>query len=262
MNLSAEYLQEGTILSPEALEERLRTIGAERYHSNHPFQIALQQGKLNKAQVQAWALNRYYYQSMIPIKDASLMARCEDAALRREWRQRIIDHDGDHPGEGGIQRWLALTDGLGLDRTMVESTERILPATRHAVEAYVHFVRERTLLEAVASSLTELFSPSVIHTRVEGMLSHYDFVTPETLAYFKPRMTQAPRDANFALEYVKEHAVRSDQQQDVLNALIFKCGVLWTLLDAVDYAYVSPGNIPPGAFDPERHVLDQVHSVS
>lgn len=245
-------MTESALLSPRQLEDELRAIGAERYHHLHPFQLKLQNGELNKAQVQAWALNRYYYQAMIPIKDASLMAHCTDADVRREWRQRIIDHDGDAPGQGGIQRWLALTDGLGLERGMVESTAKILPATRHAVDAYVHFVYERPLLEAVASSLTELFSPTVIGIRVAGMLKHYEFVSAQTLAYFEPRKYQAPRDANFALEYVKQHARTVEQQQAVLNALRFKCGVLWTLLDAVDYAYVVPGNIPPGAFDPEK----------
>ncbi|WP_052365546.1 pyrroloquinoline-quinone synthase PqqC [Halotalea alkalilenta] len=238
-------------LSADQLEVELRAIGEARYHHRHPFQLALQNGELSKAQVQAWALNRYYYQSMIPIKDASLMARLHDPELRREWRQRIIDHDGHGPGEGGIQRWLALTDGLGLDREMVVSTGKILPATRFAVEAYVHFVRERPLVEAIASSLTELFSPLVINTRVSGMLAHYDFVSEQTLAYFKPRMTQAPRDADFALDYVKRHALRVDQQQGVLAALRFKCDVLWSMLDALDYAYVAPRRIPPGAFDPE-----------
>lgn len=241
-------------MTPDELEQALRRIGEECYHHRHPFQLRLQNGELNKAQVQAWALNRYYYQAMIPIKDASFMARCFDPAIRREWRQRIIDHDGDSPEDGGIRRWLALTDGLGLDREMVESTRKLLPQTRHAVDAYVHYVAERSLLEAVASSLTELFSPIVIPIRMQGMLAHYDFISRDTLAYFEPRLTQAPRDADFALRYVKQHALTWEQQQQVLDALRFKCGVLWSLLDALDYAYVVPGNLPPGAFDPKRDV--------
>jgi coenzyme PQQ biosynthesis protein C len=107
---------------------------------------------------------------MIPLKDASLIARCEDSAIRREWRSRLHDHDGEAEGDGGIARWLKLTDGLGLDRDYVTSLRGLLPGTRFAVEAYVHFVREKTLLEAIASSLTELFSPVIIGERVEGML--------------------------------------------------------------------------------------------
>ena len=236
-------------LSADELEARLRAIGEQRYHHRHPFQLMLQNGELNRRQVQAWALNRYYYQSMIPLKDASLIARLDDPALRRAWRARLVDHDGEAEGEGGIARWLKLTDGLRLDREMVVSTRRILPATRFAVEAYLHFVRERSVLEAIASSLTELFSPLVIGQRVSGMLEHYDFVSAETLAYFEPRLTQAPRDAEMALDYVKRHARRPDQQQAVLDALIFKCQVLWTQLDALHHAYVAPGHVPPGAWD-------------
>ncbi|BAU39273.1 pyrroloquinoline quinone biosynthesis protein PqqC [Acetobacter pasteurianus NBRC 101655] len=239
------------LLTPDELEKALRAIGAERYHNLHPFHRALHDGKLNKGQVQAWALNRYYYQASIPAKDASLLARLPTAELRREWRRRLEDHDGTEPGSGGVARWLKLTDGLGLDRAYVESLEGLLPGTRFAVEAYVHFVRERSVLEAIASSLTELFSPTIISERVSGMLRNYAFITEETLAYFKPRLTQAPQDSAFALAYVKQHARTVEQQQSVLNALKFKCGVLWSMLDALDYAYVTPARIPPGAFRPE-----------
>jgi pyrroloquinoline quinone biosynthesis protein D len=238
------------LLTRDQLEAALRQIGAERYHSSHRFHKLLHGGDLNKQQVQAWALNRYYYQSRIPIKDATILARMEDPALRRTWRQRIIDHDGERAGEGGIERWLKLTDGLDLPRAYVISTEGILPGTRFAVDAYVHFVRERSMLEAIASSLTELFAPAIIADRVAGMLAGYDFITSQTLAYFDKRLSQAPRDANFALDYVKREAKRPDQQRAVLDALIFKCNVLWAQLDALYVAYVEPGMIPPGAFRP------------
>src|SRR5579862_8247259 len=171
------------LLSRAELEAALREIGASRYHNLHPFHKRLHGGKLSRGQVQAWALNRYYYQSRIPAKDASLIARLPTADLRREWRRRLVDHDGDAPGTGGVARWLKLAEGVGLDRAYVESTEGILPATRFAVDAYVHWVRDRSLLEAVASSLTELFSPKIIAERVSGMLASYDWITPQTLAY-------------------------------------------------------------------------------
>ncbi|MEZ5932514.1 MAG: pyrroloquinoline-quinone synthase PqqC [Alphaproteobacteria bacterium] len=238
-------------MTPDQLEAALRQIGAERYHSNHPYHKRLHAGEMTRAQVQAWALNRFYYQAMIPVKDSAIMARMTDPALRREWRQRVVDHDGEAPGDGGIERWLKLTDGLALDRDYVMSTDGILPGTRYAVEAYVHFVREKTLLEAIASSLTEMFAPTIIKDRVAGMLANYDFISEETLAYFGKRLTQAPRDANFALDYVKREARRPDQQQAVLGALYFKCNVLWAQLDALEHAYETPGHIPPGAFVPE-----------
>lgn len=238
-------------LAPDALEDALRRIGAERYHNLHPFHRLLHGGDLDRGQVQAWALNRYYYQSRIPMKDASLLARLPTAELRRIWRSRLEDHDGTAPGTGGVARWLKLAEGVGLDPAYVASTDGVLAGTRFAVDAYVAFVRDRSILEAIASSLTELFSPTIIAERVSGMLAHYAFVTPETLAYFAPRLTQAPRDSDFALAYVREHAVTVEQQQAVLAALRFKCDVLWSQLDALHFAYVEPGFIPPGAFVPD-----------
>ena len=238
-------------LSPDALEAALRAIGAERYHVLHPFHRLLHDGKLDRGQVQAWALNRYYYQASIPRKDATLLARLPTTALRREWRRRLEDHDGNGSKPGGVERWLALTDGLGLDRDYVVSLRGMLPATRFAVDAYVDFVRDRSVLEAVASSLTEMFSPGIISERVSGMLRHYPFVSESTLAYFTPRLTQAPRDVEFALGYVRERARTRAEQDAVLNALRFKCDLLWAQLDALHHAYVSPALPPPGAFRPE-----------
>jgi pyrroloquinoline-quinone synthase len=238
-------------LSPDELEAALRQIGAERYHSHHPFHKLLHGGKLTRAQVQAWALNRFYYQSRIPAKDAFLLARLPTPELRRAWRTRIVDHDGDAPGTGGIARWMKLVAGIGLDPDYVVSTRGLLPGTRFAVDAYVHFVRDRPVLEGIASSLTEMFSPGIIAERVAGMLANYSFITKETLAYFTPRLTQAPRDVEFALAYVREHADTSERQEAVLAALRFKCDVLWAQLDALHFAYVDPGLIPPGAFRPE-----------
>jgi len=234
----------------EELETQLRQIGATRYHSLHPFHKLLHGGSLNKGQVQAWALNRYYYQSSIPIKDAVVISRFRDRATRIEWRHRIEDHDGDVGSEGGIERWLQLTSGLGLDTAYVESAEGILPATRFAVDAYVHFVRDRTPLEAIASSLTELFAPNLHEERIAGMLKHYDFINPGVMTYFQRRLEQAPRDAEFALKYVREHARTPAERQLVCNALIFKTNVLWVQLDALYHAYVE-GHVPPGAFVPE-----------
>jgi pyrroloquinoline-quinone synthase len=238
-------------MSPAELEAAIRAVGAECYHDKHPFHRLLHGGKLDKGQVQAWALNRYCYQSAVPRKDAALMSRAHDRALRREWVHRMLDHDGSDGEEGGIERWLVLTDALGLDRAYVVSMEGALPATRFAVEAYVTFVRERTLLEAVASSLTELFAPSIHRERIAGMLESYAFVDQSAMQYFKRRLDQANRDADFALAYVKDHATTPGQQAAAVDAVRFKCNVLWAQLDALHHAYVTPGLIPPGAFRPE-----------
>lgn len=242
---------EGRTYTPAELEAALRQLGEQRYHVHHPFHRLLHDGQLSKGQVQAWALNRYCYQSAIPRKDAALIARTDDPELRREWRRRLVDHDGDAPGDGGLARWLKLAEGVDLDVEAVRSQELALPATRFACEAYVRFVAEKSLLEAVASSLTELFSPKIISQRVSGMLANYDFVSEETLAYFNARLTQAPRDADWALDYVKQQALTPAEQTSAIRALKFKCDVLWAMLDALHHAYVSPGHVPPGAFVPE-----------
>jgi pyrroloquinoline-quinone synthase len=239
------------LLSPQEFERRLRQIGDERYHSKHPFHRLLHEGKLDQGQVQAWVLNRFYYQRSIPLKDAGLLSRAEDPAFRREWIRRIIDHDGVEGAEGGIDRWLKLSEGVGLDRAYVQSLAGLLPATRFAVDAYVRFVRERSLLEAVASSLTELFAPELHKTRIAALLENYAFANETTLAYFKRRLDQAPRDVQFGLSYVLREARTRDLQESALAAVRFKTDVLWAQLDALHFAYVEPRLVPPGAFVPE-----------
>jgi len=250
VTLDFPVTDDGPLEDADALERRLFAIGAERYHNLHPFHRLLHGGKLNRGQVQAWALNRYYYQSSIPLKDALVISRFRDRLIRVEWRHRIEDHDGAPESEGGIERWLKLTDGLGLDRGYVESTKGILPATRFAVDAYLNFVATRTPLEAIASSLTELFAPKMHEERISGMLEHYDFIDPAIMSYFKRRLAQAPRDAAWALGYVRENAETPKERQAVCDALIFKTQVLWVQLDGLYHAYVT-GHPPPGAFVPE-----------
>lgn len=238
------------LLTQDQFEAKLRAVGPERYHDLHPFHKLLHGGKLDKGQVSAWALNRYCYQEAIPRKDAAFISRTHDRALRREWIHRIHDHDGLPPEEnGGIERWLKLTDCLGLDRDYVTSMEGALPATRFAVEAYVRFVVEQPLVVAAASSLTELFAPSIHRERIAGMLASYDFVNDDVMAYFRRRLTQAPRDATFALEFVKTHAATRELQEACVDAVRFKCDVLWAQLDALYLAYVI-GMVPPGAYRP------------
>ena len=239
------------MMSPDELEAAIRAVGAERYHDKHPFHKLLHGGKLDKGQVQAWALNRYCYQSAVPRKDAALISRVDDRELRREWLHRVHDHDGLGDEPGGIERWLVLTDGLGLDRAYVTSMEGALPATRFAVEAYVRYVVEQPLVVAIASSLTELFAPKIHKERIAGMLENYDFIDDHVMAYFKRRLTQAPRDADFALDYVRRNARNREEQDACVDAVRFKCNVLWAQLDALHHAYYEPGNIPPGAFRPE-----------
>lgn len=237
-------------LSCEAFEAAIRAVGAERYHDKHPFHKLLHGGKLNKEQVRAWALNRYCYQEAVPRKDAAFMSRAHDRDLRREWVHRLLDHDGHNEEAGGIERWLVLTDGLGLSRDYVVSRRGALPATKFAVEAYVRFVVEQPLVVAVASSLTELFAPAIHRERISGMLENYDFIDDHVMAYFKRRLTQAPRDSDFALDYIKRHALTREEQEGCVAAVRFKCNVLWAQLDALHHAYVTPGLIPPGAYRP------------
>jgi pyrroloquinoline-quinone synthase len=248
---ASERLGNEPPMTTAEFEAAIRAVGPERYHDLHPFHHLLHGGKMNKGQVQAWALNRYCYQAAVPRKDAAFISRVHDRELRREWMHRVLDHDGQPPEEiGGIERWLLLTDGLGLDREYVTSRRGALPATVFAVEAYVTFVREQPLTVAVASSLTELFAPKIHKERIIGMLEGYNFINDDVLAYFKRRLTQAPRDADFALQYVLKNAKTREEQEACVDAVRFKCNVLWVQQDALYNAYVT-GNIPPGAFRPE-----------
>jgi pyrroloquinoline-quinone synthase len=236
-------------------EARLRAIGEERYHDKHPFHRLLHSGGCTPDQVRAWVINRYYYQSRIPMKDAAFLSRVDDPELRRIWRSRIEDHDGREPGTGGIHRWLKLAEGVGLDPGYVASCRGVLPATRFAVDAYVRFVRDEPLLSAVAASLTELFAPKIHAERIAGLLAHYDFANETTIAYFRHRLTEAPKDVAFGLAWVLDHAVTRADQDAAAAALTFKTDVLWAQLDALWSAYVEPARIPPGAWQPGEGLL-------
>lgn len=239
------------LLSRDEMEKRLRDVGPEQYHHKHPFHLMMHEGKLTQGQMQAWALNRYYYQAMIPVKDALILSRSQDPAFRREWRKRIVDHDGTgEDPNGGIEKWVKLAEATGLKRELVMRAQGILPGVRYAVDAYSDLVSKRTFLEAVGSSLTELFSRDLIAVRIVKLKTLYPWLKGG-LEYFEARLTQAPEDAAMALDYVCTHAKTRTEQELVIGALRAKCEILWAQLDAISYSYVTPGLVPPGAFVPE-----------
>jgi coenzyme PQQ biosynthesis protein C len=231
--------------SKDELVDRLRAVGAAGYHDKHPFHRAMHEGKLTKRQLQAWIENRYYYQAMIPRKDAAILTKATDPELRRAWIQRIVDHDGSTAGVGGLERWLRLAEAAELSREDVARFRFVLPGVRFAVDAYLDLVERRSLFEAVASSLTELFAPGIMAVRLPAFETHYPWVDREGLAYFRTRLVEAPRDAEFGLAYVVEHATTRELQVQAIDALKMKCNILWSLLDAIHFAYVSPGILPP-----------------
>jgi len=248
MSIHAVTQSSAAKLSFDDLRAALRQVGEERYHHRHPFHLLMHEGNLTRGQLQAWALNRYYYQSIIPIKDSIVLSRSDDPEFRRAWRKRIVDHDGDmQNNRGGIERWLKLAEATGLDPERVTRKSEILPATRYAVNEYLNLVRTRPLLEAVASSLTELFSRDLISLRLDRMRQHYPWLSGG-LDYFVARLDQAPEDAAFAIQFVYDHAHTREQQEKVVQALRDKCDILWAQLDALYFAYVQPGWPPPGAF--------------
>jgi len=225
------------VLGAEAFVERLRAEGEKRYHDRHPFHVAMHAGELSREQIQAWVRNRFYYQTRIPIKDAIILSRSEDPAFRRTWIHRIVDHDGKSEGEGGLAQWIKLAAGVGLDVEEVKSLRAVLPGVRFACDAYVQLVRERPLVEAVASSLTEFFSPDIMARRIVAWETHYPWVDGETLAYFRGRVTRAQKDSREAIDYVLAHATTRAAQERCIDALVTKTQILWALLDAVSLAH-------------------------
>lgn len=219
----------------------LRREGAARYHDQHPYHRLMHAGELTRQQLQAWVLNRYYYQTRIPIKDALILSKSEDPAFRRMWIHRIVDHDGATEGEGGLELWLRLAEGVGLERAAVQSCRHVLPGVRFACDAYVTLVQKRSLLEAVAASLTEFFAPDLMSDRIAAWERHYPWVDVETLAYFRSRVTRARMDSVEAVEFVVEQARTRELQERCVAALIRKTEILWHLLDATYAAHVAPG---------------------
>jgi pyrroloquinoline-quinone synthase len=226
--------------TPDELVAALREQG-KRYHHLHPFHVRMNDGELTREELQRWVANRYLYQIIIPIKDAAILSNCPERDIRREWISRILDHDGDTAGGGGIESWFRLGEALGVDRETMRSERLVIPGVRYACDAYVTFARTKPWIEAVASSLTELFGPAAIKVRLEGLERHYPWIDPAGLEYFRARLHQAPRDADYALSLVVERCRTREQQQKAVDALSFKLDMLWAQLEAIDRGDTRPG---------------------
>jgi pyrroloquinoline-quinone synthase len=237
--IAGERAGEAAPWTADELVERLRGQGS-RYHNLHPFHVRMDAGELTREELQRWVSNRFYYQRCIPIKDAAILSNCPEIEVRRVWVQRILDHDGTSAGTGGIESWMRLGESLGVSRDELLSERRVLPAVRYAVDAYVNFARQKPWIEGVASSLTELFGPSAIRVRLAALEAHYPWIDPAGLEYFRARLVQAPRDAQYALDLVVEGCVTREQQERAVAALRFKTEMLWAQLEAIERGGTQP----------------------
>lgn len=221
-------------------EQQLRERGR-AYHIHHPFNVMLNGGKASREQIRGWVANRFYYQINIPIKDAAILANCEERMVRRNWVQRILDHDGYGEDGGGIDSWLRLAEAVGLTRLQVESLGDVVPGVRFAVDAYVNFARRAPWQEAVCASLTELFAPEIHKQRLASWPQHYPWIDPAGLKYFQSRVSLARRDVEFGLALTLDRFRSRAAQERALEVLQFKLDVLWQMNDAMAQAYgVSP----------------------
>lgn len=223
--------------SRDEFEQRLRDKGR-RYHINHPYHVMMNTGRATPEQIRGWVTNRFYYQTSIPIKDAAILSNCRDRDVRREWVQRILDHDGHEGEDGGIEAWLRLAEAVGLERGEVESGQHVLPGVRFACDAYVNFARRATWQEAACSSLTELFAPEIHQNRLDNWPGHYPWIDQGGYSYFRKRLSEARRDVEHGLQVTLDHFQSREQQEYALDILQFKLDILWSILDAMQMAYV------------------------
>ncbi|HEU4680867.1 MAG TPA: pyrroloquinoline-quinone synthase PqqC [Gemmatimonadales bacterium] len=223
-------------LEPEALADALRAFSTS-YYASHPFHQLMHEGRLTPRQLQGWVANRLAYQRAIPRKDAAIISNCPDPAVRREWMQRVVDHDGPTPGTGGIEMWIRLGEALGVPREEMEDERHVLPGVRIAAEAYVTFCKTKPWIEAVASSLTELFAPDLMRKRIAAFPQHYPWIRPEGLEYFRSRLVQAPRDSRQGLRLVQQYCITVDSQRRAFDALAFKLEMLWVMIETIHNAY-------------------------
>jgi pyrroloquinoline-quinone synthase len=234
--VTAEAVTVAEPWSEQEFEQRLRDKGRS-YHIHHPFNVMLNTGKASPEQIRGWVANRFYYQISIPIKDAAILANCDDRTVRRNWVQRILDHDGYGDDLGGIESWLRLAEAVGLRRAQVESLPEVLPGVRFAVDAYVNFARRAPWPEAVCSSLTELFAPEIHKQRLAGWPDYYPWIDRSGLHYFQSRVSLARRDVEFGLALTLERFRTREQQERALQILQFKLDVLWQMNDAMALRY-------------------------
>jgi pyrroloquinoline-quinone synthase len=219
-------------------EQQLRSKGA-GYHIHHPFNVAMNSGKLSPEQIRGWVLNRFYYQINIPLKDGAIISNCPDREVRRHWVKRIIDHDGENGDEGGIGAWIKLGEACGLQREALTSLKHVLPGVRFGVDAYVNFARQRPWQEAVCASLTELFAPQIHKDRLANWPEHYPWIAKEGLHYFRSRINLAQRDVEHGLQITLAYFRTREQQERALDILQFKLDILWSMLDAMQIAYLK-----------------------
>ncbi|WHT18709.1 pyrroloquinoline-quinone synthase PqqC [Crossiella sp. CA-258035] len=223
------------VLSREDFLAALRGL-SHRYWGTHPFHQRMHAGELSEHELRTWAANRWYYQCMLPQKDAAIISNCPLPEVRRHWLDRIVYHDGRTEGEGGAESWLRLCQAVGLSREEVLDQRHVAPGTRFAVDAYVTFARQQPWIIGIASGLTEMFAGHLMRQRVADVLANYAWIRREDLAYFTTRIDKVAGEGKETVDLVLEHCVTRELQDAAVAALSFKCDVLWSMLDSIERA--------------------------
>ncbi|MFK8066620.1 MAG: pyrroloquinoline-quinone synthase PqqC [Gammaproteobacteria bacterium] len=229
---------DNTPWSREEFEQKLRD-KEKYYHINHEFHVLMNNGKLDKEAIQGWVANRFYYQEAIPVKDAAIMSNCWDRDTRRQWAQRIIDHDGTEGDDGGIEAWLLLGEAVGLSREDLKSHKFLLPGVKFAIDAYINFAKQQPWEVAASSSLTELFAPKIHQKRLDKWPEFYPWIDERGYHYFRKRLSEARRDVQHGLDVTLDHYKTREEQEFMLRVLQFKLNILWTMLDCMWMAYIE-----------------------
>ena len=204
---------------------------------DHPFSVHLREGKLSREALKSWVANRYYYQKCIPLKDAAILANCDNSDVRRRWAARLLAQDGDAPGRGELAEWRQLAAAVGIADAELADDTLVVPGVRFAADSYVAFARGRSWLEGVAASITQGQAATHMAVRSASFERFYPWVDRQAVAHFSGRKDRLAREAEDARALLREFCRTPAQQELARAAVSFKSSVLWAILDALRQAH-------------------------
>lgn len=199
-----------------------------RYHINHPVDQYIMEGKATKEFIQSWVANRFYYQTIIPMKDATIISKCTDQKVRQEWVKNILDHDLPN---GGIDNWILLAEKVGINKQDLINFKHVLPGVKFACNEYINFVKSADWKLAIASCLTVVYADEIHTARINNWPNHYEWLDKDAYSYFRNRQNEAKHEKDVALNYVLEWFTKAEDQVKVLETIKLKQDILWSILD-------------------------------
>ena len=229
-----------TLLAEQEFYTALENGRKPKGSGQHPFSLLWAGGGLTRAQLGQWAIQHYYYISVIPQQFAALYARMPDATGRHLLIENLMGEEmPEQPEKSHPNLLLKFARACGLETGAVESAEErglILPGTR-AMRAWIWELSTlRSMHEACAGIMVALEGqlPTLYPTYIAAM-EKMGF-SDDDLEFFHVHVENDVEHAAVGLQLCHRFADSESRQKMAIEAVKGSAALRYQMLSDIHHS--------------------------